>query len=203
MIATVSWFLNVSHPLNVPTSNSQIIPLASPTITLTDNKTACKTTHKTKLRINDSISIPSLVTPELSNVLVSVHDVTKRAGPVLFTPRRAFILHRKKVSALATWRNPFYKIDNDNQAHTFVTKPNLPSSPKPPPTFRARPISKTSPHIIKPLGSTPKRSNIQNILSIPALTITERRPPLPPSLLLKRTNPPTSPPNQGIYSPYR
>lgn len=118
------------HPSNVPHSNSAIIPLSSPTITLTSNNTVCKTTHNTTLQINDSITVPALVTPELSSGLISVHEVTKRAGPIIFTPKLVYILNKNKISSTATCRNPFYKIDKNTRFHAVITNPIRTSPPK-------------------------------------------------------------------------
>lgn len=84
------------HPYNVPKNNSKLIPLYSTTITLTANNTKYRTTQKTKIRINEPLTVPALVTPELSTGLVPIHEVTKRVGPVIFTARKAYILNRKK-----------------------------------------------------------------------------------------------------------
>lgn len=118
------------HPSNIPSSNSVTFPLSFPTITLTANNSKCISTHKTNLRINGDISVPVLLTPSLSRRLVSVHHVTKRAGPMIFRPKGAFMLNRNKLAATASWRNPFYKLYRTVEATAFMTKPNLPSPPQ-------------------------------------------------------------------------
>lgn len=69
---------SASHPSIIPNSKSEIIPLSIPTNTLTANKSNFATTHMTKLCINNSITILALVSPQLSNGLMSVHHISKR-----------------------------------------------------------------------------------------------------------------------------
>lgn len=137
------------HTSNVPQTNAELIPLTTPMKTLTANNTPCETTHKTTLQISDSFRIPALIIPTVSTSLVSVHEVAKKAGPIIFMPKRAFILNKHKLIATATWCIPIYKLDTETRANAFLTKQidylplNLP------PIVQPRPISKKISNRIK------------------------------------------------------
>lgn len=124
--------------------------------------------------------------------------MAKRVGPVIFTPKRAYVVNRTKIAATATWKNPFYKIDYNSRTYAFVTKSSQTPPPKPKPTVRTRTIRKNNSHTTKIRIITPQRKLNINNSNNNLQTITES--PLRPSLLLKRSKPPTSPTNRGIYS---
>lgn len=172
------------HPSNVPYSDSPLVPLSSPTTTLTANNSTCASTHKTTIKVNEHLSIPALVTPALTRKLLSVHDVALKAGPVIFTHNRAYILRRNRIAATATWKHPFYKIDTEQPAPAYITKTNKKSPTKPPPHARILPISKRNTHRIRTLVLPPQRPGIPR----PTPDATPS-----PSLILKRKpSPPTS-----------
>lgn len=183
------------HLSNFPHSDSPMNPLLYPTTKLTANNSACKSTQKIPLTISDWIKVPELVTPSLSRKLVWVHDIAKRVGPIIFTPRTAYIIKKGKLEATATWRNQFYEIDKKQKSKAFVLKPNRPSPTKPTRNFRILPISKWNTYLIRTLfypllEQTPLYQSTLHFPPLFQISFSKE----------KSHHPPT---NNGIYSPNR